>query len=122
MKFAQTLANGGTSADGYKYLSRATIDEWRRDALTPAQFADFRRDWDIGYSYGLGVKTMIDHAEYGATDSCFDFGWGGAAGMRVYIAPDENIAAVYMMHLHNMPDIRGFERRLRNTVFSCVNE
>ena len=122
MKFAETIACGGTSADGYRLLKPETIDEWRRDTLMPTQFADFRRDWGLGYSYGLGVRTMIDHGEYGSSDGYDDFGWGGAAGMRVHICPEAKIAAVYMMHMHEMPSKRAFERSLRNTVFACVNE
>lgn len=117
MKFAAAIACGGTASNGYRLLKPETIEEWRRDTLTPTQFADFRRDWGLGYSYGLGVRTMIDHPEYGSSDRYDDFGWGGAAGMRVHICPEAKIAAVYMMHLHEMPSKRGFERSLRNNIF-----
>lgn len=120
MKFAKTIANGGVAENGYRYIKRETIDMWSQDELNAVQYADFRRDWGDGYSYGLGVKTIIDHAEYGARDNYIDFGWGGAAGMRVHICPNENIALVFMTHIHEYEGKKLFEKKLRNTVFECI--
>lgn len=122
LKFAQTIACGGTSRDGYRLLSPETIDLWRRNTLTRAQREDFRRAWGDGYGYGLGVGTMLDHAEYGASDGLCDLMWGGAAGMRVNICPEARAAVVFMTHLHEMPNRLEIEKELRNTAFAAIAE
>lgn len=122
LKFAETIACDGVSQDGYRLLSPETIALWRRNTLTEAQREDFRRDWGDGYSYGLGVATMLDHAEYGASDGLSDFGWGGAAGMRVHICPEARAAVVFMTHLHEIPNRLKFKKELRNTAFAAITQ
>lgn len=120
LKFAEALANGGESRDGYRLLAPETIALWRKDTLTPTQREDYRRGWGDGYSYGLGVATMVDNAEYGASDGLSDFGWGGAAAMRVHICPEARAAVVFMTHLHDIPNRLKFKKELRNSAFGGI--
>ena len=104
MKFAETIANGGTSADGYRYLSKASIDLWKTDTLSP----DMERyiPMSPGYGYGYGVRTHTDKALSGSLSPIGEFGWGGAAGSYVMIDTDNRLAMVYMMHvLYNPKDV-----------------
>ena len=123
MKFAETIACGGTTADGYRFLKPETIGLWKTGRpLGETAQREFDEKWCVGHTYAYGVRRITDHRAYGASDGYTDFGWGGAAGMRVHICTEGKIAVVYMMHLHNMPDAKTFERNLRNIAFACVNE
>ncbi|MBE6726911.1 MAG: beta-lactamase family protein [Ruminococcaceae bacterium] len=119
MKFADTVANGGTSKDGYRYLSPATVDLWRTDTLTPENRASC--DWPQlrGYGYGFGVRTMIDRAAGGSLGPVGEFGWGGAAGVWVILDPDNRVALVYTQHMLNNQE-PFISPRLRNILYACL--
>ncbi len=119
MKFASTLANGGTSSNGYRYLSPATIELMSTNTLGETQMKDYGWGHLIGYGYGYGVRTMIDKAVSGSLSPIGEFGWGGAAGVWVIIDPKNNLSLVYTQHmLNNQENINA--PRLRNVLYSCL--
>ena len=79
--------------------------------------ADSKKDFDtmdkVGYSYGLGVRTLIDDSL--SRSPIGEFGWDGAAGAWTMVDVDNHIAAFYVQHVHNCgyaftqvhPDIRN---------------
>lgn len=93
------LANDGMGANGARILSRASIDELRRDRQTGDCRADFDAMNKVGYSYGLGVRTLVDNSH--ARSPIGEFGWDGAAGAWTMIDVDRRIAAFYIQHVHN---------------------
>ncbi len=119
MKFADTVANGGTSKDGYRYLSPATVDLWRTNTLTPEQRVSYNWDQLAGYGYGFGVRTMIDRAAGGSNGPLGEFGWGGAAGVWVILDPDNRAALVYTQHMLNNQE-PFISPRLRNILYACL--
>ena len=119
MKFADTVANGGTSKDGYRYLSPATVDLWRTDTLTPEQRVSYNWDQLAGYGYGFGVRTMTDRAAGGSNGPLGEFGWGGAAGVWVILDPDNRVALVYTQHMLNNQE-PFISPRLRNILYACL--
>ena len=54
------LANGGVAFNGHHLLRAESINEMRRPQLNEAALADFARSGKVGYSYGLGVRTLVD--------------------------------------------------------------
>lgn len=116
-KFAAAIANRGTGLNGARILAPSTVDLMQRDQLTDVQRADFLSAGAcrVGYSYGLGVRTVIDPS--GAPGA--DFGWGGAAGSDVYCDTQANIAIFYAQHMLN-PQPNYFRQRLRNAAYSCL--
>lgn len=120
MKFASCIAGGGTAANGYRYLSRATINLWRTNTLTDEQISrDFAWNQLAGYGYGYGVRTMLHPERAGALSPVGEFGWGGAAGVWVIIDPDNDIALVYTQHMLNNQE-PYISPRLRNILYGCV--
>jgi len=99
------LANGGVGANGARILSRASIDEMRRDRQTGDCRADFDTLGKVGYSYGLGVRTLVDNSR--SRSPIGEFGWDGAAGAWTMVDVDRHIAAFYIQHVHNCG--RAFE-------------
>ncbi len=120
MKFGQTLCNLGTSPEGVRILSPATVNLMRKDHLNALQRKDM--DWEVlmGYGYGLGVRTLIDPTAGDSLSHVGEFGWNGMAGTFFLADPEEELVIVYMQQLY--PSMEGnVQPRLRNIVYSCLN-
>jgi CubicO group peptidase (beta-lactamase class C family) len=120
LKFAQMLCGLGTSPEGVRILSPATVNLMRTNHLTEVQRKDM--DWEvlIGYGYGLGVRTLMDPAAGGSLSHVGEFGWNGMAGTYLLVDPEEELVIVYMQQLY--PSMEGrVQPRLRNIVYSCLN-
>ena len=119
MKFADTIANYGTAANGYRYLSPATVDLWRMNTLGEQQMRDYSWNQLVGYGYGYGVRTMVDPARAGALSPVGEFGWGGAAGVWVILDPKNRLALVYTQHMLNNQEA-FISPRIRNVLYACM--
>ncbi len=119
MKFANTMALGGTNQDGVRLIGRKTLDLVRMDHLSKEMKLDYNWDHQIGYSYGLGCRTMVDPQKGGCNSSYGEFGWSGKAGTLVFIDPAEELAVVYMQQM--LPSLENYVMpRLRNVVYGCL--
>ena len=119
-RFADAMACGGVGANGNRILSRAAVDLIRQNQLTEKQAVTFNWPQMAGYSYGLGVRTMVSRARGGALSPVGEFGWGGAAGAYLMIDPENRLSVVYGQHmLNNMEPY--VHPRLRNIVYSCID-
>ncbi|MBQ3707994.1 MAG: beta-lactamase family protein [Clostridia bacterium] len=118
-KFSETIANGGLSGDGYRYLSPRTIDLWRTNTLNERQRANYSWSQLAGYGYGFGVRTMMDRAAGGSIGPVGEFGWGGAAGVWVILDPDSRVSLTYTQHLLNNQE-PFISPRLRNILYACL--
>lgn len=119
MKFADTLCLGGTSRSGARILSPRTIDLMRTNHLTPKQREAL--DWKQldGYSYGLGVRTLVDPAA-GSLSPKGEFGWSGMAGTYVIIDPENQLTVFYGQQLINNQE-PYVHPRIRNIVYASNN-
>jgi Beta-lactamase class C and other penicillin binding proteins len=119
IKFANALCNKGISQNGYRVLSRHTIDLMRTNHLDEVSLKDFNWIQMTGYGYGLGVRTMIDKVKGGSLSPIGEFGWGGAAGAYVMIDPENELAVFYAQHLLNNQE-PFVHPRIRNLVYSSM--
>jgi len=120
MKFADTVANLGTAANGYRYLSPATVNLWRSNTLEGQPLHDFNWPQLVGYGYGYGVRTMLNPAKGGSLGPVGEMGWGGAAGVQVVIDPSNHVALVYTQHMLNNQETI-IAPRLRNILYGCLD-
>lgn len=118
-KFLNALTGFGTSPEGVRILSRASVELMRTDHLNDMTRPDFSWDHMYGYGYGLGVRTHISTAGSGSLSPVGEFGWAGAAGCMAIIDPDSGLTVMYAQHLLNSQE-HYVHRRLRNTVYSCL--
>jgi len=58
--FAEMLSAGGITQTGERILKKETVDLMRTDQLKDERHAEFAALIRPGYSYGLGVRTLID--------------------------------------------------------------
>lgn len=93
------LACGGVGANGAQILQPETILEMAKPRLNEQQLKDFGRG-PMGYSYGLGVRTLI-HKEQ-SRSPIGEFGWDGAAGAFALIDPANHISVFYAQEVLGM--------------------
>lgn len=98
IKFADALCNNGEAANGARILSKDSVDKMRNNELDKDCYEDFKQLGKIGYSYGLGVRTLVDKSA--SKSPVGEFGWDGAAGSYVMIDPVNNLAIFYAQHIN----------------------
>ncbi|MEK3921200.1 MULTISPECIES: serine hydrolase domain-containing protein [Paenibacillus] len=118
-RFLKALTGFGTSPEGVRILSQASVELMRTDHLNEMTRGDYSWDHMYGYGYGLGVRTHISKAGSGSLSPLGEFGWSGAAGCMAIIDPDSELTVMYAQHLLNSQE-PYVQRRLRNVVYSCL--
>lgn len=121
IKFLTALSLGGTAANGYRVLKPESIAAMASPCLNDVQLADFwkRSAAMKGYSYGLGVRVLIDND--GIQSTLGEFGWDGAAGAYILIDPKNHIAMYYAQHVYSCPIVyQQLHPRLRDAAGSCL--
>lgn len=114
-RFTDTIACG-TTKDGYRILKKESVDLMREGHVFPASRPGFVNK---GFSYGLGVLTVVDPAQVGAKGTKAPkgtYGWDGAAGAFLLIDPDDHISVVYCQHVSGGTGM-VFHNVIRHMVF-----
>ncbi|MDP6377781.1 MAG: serine hydrolase domain-containing protein [Pseudomonadales bacterium] len=92
LRFSQMLLNGG-ELDGVRILSPKTVELMTTDHMKGVG-REFGRG---GYGFGLGFAVMESPGESGEVGSAGEFNWGGAAGTRFWIDPQEQLIGIFMV-------------------------
>ena len=123
--FADTMACGGVSRDGYRLLKEETVRYMASDRLAsfiehPETFSSVVGD---GYSYGMGVRVLTDNS-FGARPALGEFGWDGAGGCCFTADPENRIGIVFTEHLFCWPDAQGSRVHvdMRNVFYDELNK
>lgn len=92
LNFAQMLLNRG-EFKGRRLLSRKTFEVLTAIHLPfpPGAIAV-----DQGYSMGLGVSVLTDLSQGNRRGSLGSYGWGGAAGTRFWVDPQEDMLGILL--------------------------
>lgn len=117
--FASTLANGGIGRNGERIISEKSIELMKQNHLNEKQIKKFNWQQLKGYSYGLGVRTMINPNLEGIVGNIGEFGWGGAAGATILVDNQLKLSMFYTHHMLN-PQEEYYQPRLRNVLYSCI--
>ncbi|MDN4603086.1 serine hydrolase [Paenibacillus sp. F6_3S_P_1C] len=117
--FLNALTGRGTSPEGVRILSQASVELMRTDHLNDLTRGDYSWDQMGGYGYGLGVRTHVSKSRSGSLSPLGEFGWSGAAGCMAIIDPDSELTVMYAQHLLNSQE-PYVQPRLRNVVYSCL--
>lgn len=119
--FAVMLCKGGRTIDDEKIVGKETIELMRRDHLNDTEKKDFLNVNMPGYSYGLGVRTLIDPELSGTMGNIGEFGWDGAAGSYLLVDIQEELTIVYMQHVLDS-NYKHIHMLLRNIVYGILRE
>ena len=121
LRFAEAMSNGGVGRTGNQLLKPETIDLMRTDQMDDICRKDFDMIGRPGYSYGLGVRTMVDPKGGNSESPVGEFGWDGAAGSYALMDPQNRLAVVYMQHVHNCPyAYSDIHPTLRNYTYRAI--
>lgn len=115
--FMQMLLNGGVY-QGYRILSRKTVEFMRRNQLTPEQKRCIRFDSIIGYGYGNLMRVMEDLGQATSNGSINEFGWDGLPGCYMMIDPEEKLIFLYMQQQLEGANL-SLRRRMRQIIYSA---
>ena len=102
--FADALACGGLAKNGYRVLTKETID-----LLTTIQYEKASVDNGFtciqgdDYGYGLGVRVRQNATPWGLDKG--EFGWDGAACSYVMIDQNNDVSVFIGMHLREWPNV-----------------
>jgi CubicO group peptidase (beta-lactamase class C family) len=92
LRFCQMLLNQG-QYDGKRLLSRKTVQLLSSDNL--GTIPGMRP----GYGFGLGFAVSKAPGEAGMMGSPGEYNWGGAAGTRFWIDPQEELIGIFMIQI-----------------------
>lgn len=92
LRFSQMLLNGG-ELDGVRLLSPKTIE-----LMTTNHLGDMPMGFGrSGAGFGLGFGLVLNPGEVGEVSSAGEYNWGGAAGTRFWIDPQEQLIGLFMV-------------------------
>ncbi|MBE6578070.1 MAG: beta-lactamase family protein [Ruminococcaceae bacterium] len=119
--FADTMACGGTSADGYRLLRSETVKLIHSEQLKSFTVnAAFTCAAGAGYGYGLGVRTLVNKDE-GQRSPLGEFGWDGAAGSYVLMDTKNKVSVFFATHLLRWPARLGtLHAPIRDLTYECL--
>ena len=121
-RFADTMACGGTAANGYRFLKPETVRLLHTDQLpTYTMDGTFSCAAGPGYGYGLGVRTRLDQNE-GQRSPIGEFGWDGAAGSYVMCDDTNRLSIFFAMHVLSWPSCIGSDHAvIRDMIYDALN-
>lgn len=90
LRFCQMMLNGG-SLDGVRILSPKTVE-----LMTTNHLGDIPMGRP-GTGFGLDFAVALDQGEIGEVGSPGEYNWGGAAGTRFWVDPEEELIGVFMV-------------------------
>ena len=92
--FSNWLPSGNPpEANGTRFLSTKTVE-----LMTGDHLASLPVGWEQdGRGFGLGFAVVLDPAVIGELGSTGEYSWGGAAGTRFWIDPEEQLIGIFMV-------------------------
>ena len=118
-KLADTLACGGTTAQGVRILEKETVEQFKGNLLGEASLKDIVTTMGrAGYGYGIGMQILMNPDQIGSPAPAGIFGWDGAAGSCIQMDTASRTSFVYTMHVRNCGMAYGvIHPKLRDLVF-----
>lgn len=111
-RFSQMLLNGGRLGKA-QILSPKTIELMTIDHVG---VRDQGRQG--GYGFGLGFAVAQNLALMATPGSLGEYNWGGAAGTKFWIDPEENMVGVFMIQI--LPPPSDYGTPFRNLAYMAI--
>ena len=114
IRLVKALANYGAADNGYMLLKPSSIDLMREDNLGDKVKDFFKPD----YSYGLGVRTLINKEN--SKSPLGEFGWDSAACAYSMIDVDNNLGLFYGCHTLGWDNGYAHHCNIRDLVYESL--
>ena len=95
------LACGGMGATGERILRPETVELYKTPQLSGKAYDTYFNERKLGYSYALGVRTMVDPAFRNARCPVGEFGWDGAAGAYALVDTEHQLSLFHAQHVRS---------------------
>ena len=124
MRFCQMILNGGT-LDGAQLLGPKTVAFLGSDHLTPSVRAEGVGEYpslDLypGQSMALGYGVVTNPEWMPDLASKGELSWGGVAGTKFWIDPQEQLIGIAMVQLYQSPWKLRFD--LKSAIYPALDE
>ena len=122
-RIISTIANGGTTDDGYTILRPETIALAQKNLLDDNCLADFCNGRLFGYGWGLCGRVHRDPKISFSKSPAGEFGWDSAGNSFALIDPQNRLSFIFLAHVTNY--VYGYNYIhpiLRNVVYECLEE
>lgn len=113
LRFSQMLLDGG-EFNGARILSPKTVALMSRDHLDGVPFGR------PGVGFGLGFGIALDVGASGELGSDGEYNWGGAAGTRFWIDPQERLIGIFMVQ--SRPHRTPLAQRFKTLTYQALME
>ncbi len=114
MRFCMMMLGGG-QIDGTRILSPKTVELMTSDHMGGIEAGPMTAG---GYGFGLGFAVSNGPGELGEYTSKGEFNWGGAAGTKFWIDPQENLIGIYMVQI--LPHRTTLGDEFRSLVYQSI--
>ncbi len=111
LRFCQMLLNKGTY-EGQRLLSRKTVELMSSDNLGTIP------GMSTGNGFGLGFAVSKAPGEAGMMGSVGEYNWGGAAGTKFWIDPQEDMIGIFMIQI--LPNSVDYGSAFRVLAYQAV--
>ena len=92
LRFSQMMLNGGV-LHGVRILSPKTVDLMTTNHIGDLGLIFGRK----GIGFGLGFAVVLNPGDVGEVSSAGEYNWGGAAGTRCWVDPQEQLIGLFMV-------------------------
>lgn len=122
-KFVETMCNYGVSASGVRILSEESIGMMRTRRVDDVCHKDFRDNMNMrGYTYGLGVRVMVNKLISGSKSPVGEFGWDGASGSYMLVDVENKIGIFYAQEIRGKGMGGEVHPRIRDLVYETLEK
>ncbi|WP_299078593.1 serine hydrolase [uncultured Paraglaciecola sp.] len=112
LKFSQMMLNGG-QLNGKRLLSPKTVELMTANHLAGLPMGD-----NPGVGFGLGFGISLDQGTVGEAGSTGSYSWGGAAGTKFWIDPQENLIGIFMVQ--NFPPVVDVGEKFKVMTYQTI--
>ncbi|MEM7017879.1 MAG: serine hydrolase domain-containing protein [Pseudomonadota bacterium] len=113
MRFSLMMLNGG-ELNGKRLLSRKSVELMTVNHLGKLPMGFGR----TGAGFGLGFGVALNQGDIGELGSAGEYNWGGAAGTRFWVDPQEKIIGIFMVQ--SRPHRTRLGREFKTFVYQAV--
>lgn len=98
-RFVTTIVNDGVCENGYRLLTKESIEEIRKRRMTDEMLGNYVRYEPWGCGYAFGVRVLLKHSNCSASIPIGSFELTGAAGSYAFFDMENKTGIVYFQHV-----------------------